>query len=162
MQTNKKIFYKDHVVRCRLRRRRRRRRSRPPTEAILKENHRKNLDANLKACSRSRSHRNKRNNICKTSTRHPQQKPYYRVHITESILQSPYYKRTIEMIWMQICCKMKVCSRSHRNKTIISVRLLQRPHIVYPWIQLYFGISNRCYSMTGVMQTNKKYFIKTM
>jgi hypothetical protein len=48
-----KIFYKDHVVRCRLRRRRRR--SRPPTEAILKENHRKDLDANLKACSRSRS-----------------------------------------------------------------------------------------------------------
>ena len=30
---NKKIFYKDHAIRCRLRRRRGRR-SRPPTETI--------------------------------------------------------------------------------------------------------------------------------
>jgi hypothetical protein len=82
MQSIKELFYKDHVVRCRLRRRRRR--SRPPTEAILKENHRKNLDANLKACSRSRSHRNKRNNICKTSTKHLLHNPYYIVYIIKS------------------------------------------------------------------------------
>ena len=56
---------------------------------------------------------------------------------------------------------MKECSHCEKIKEIISVRLLQHLHIVYTWIQLYVGISNRCYYMTGVMQSNKNYFTNT-
>jgi hypothetical protein len=97
----------------------------------------------MKVCSLF--HRNKTNNICKTSSTHLLHSPYNRNH-----------RKNLN----EICCKMKVCSHFHRNKTNNICKTYAITHFVYLWIELYFGKSNLRYYMTGVMQSNKKLFYK--
>jgi len=150
MQSIKKIFYKDHAVRRRLRRRRRR--SRPPYRIhITYENPLKNLNeicCKMKVCSLF--HRNKTNNICKTDATHFLQnditqkfiiehligccktdathllrKPYYRIHITQKwIIELGWYGISI-CHWIHIMLLI-----SHRVVTINAANVLHSNEIV--------------------------------
>ena len=71
----------------------------------------------MKVCSRSQ--KNKRNNICKTSTTHLLQKPYNRIHIIREPLK-------------EFGCKMNACSHFQKNKRNNICKTTAITHIIYP------------------------------